>query len=56
MRAVQTKREAPGGWRATQGEIPVTGMRKIYCAGFWLQGLFFRAVEAQGIEIGGSKS
>ena len=46
MRAVQTKREAPGGWRATQGRIPVTGMKVTYRAGRWVQSLFSRVVWA----------
>jgi hypothetical protein len=44
MRSLLTKRKALGGWRATQGEIPVTGMRLIYRAGRWVQSLFSRAV------------
>jgi hypothetical protein len=44
MRSLLTKRKALGGWRATQGEIPVTGMRSIYRAERWVQSLFSRAV------------
>ena len=40
MRSLLTKRKAPGGWRATQGEIPVTGMKQTYFGGRGLQGLF----------------
>jgi hypothetical protein len=44
MRALHSKKEAPGGWRATQGGIPETGTEPIYFAGRWLQGLFSRIV------------
>jgi hypothetical protein len=44
MSSLLTKRKALGGWRATQGEIPVTGMKLIYRAGRWVQSLFSRAV------------
>jgi hypothetical protein len=42
-----TKRKAPGGWRATQGRIPVTGMPKHYRRWRWVQSPFaeiFRAM------------
>jgi hypothetical protein len=42
MRSLLTKRKALGGWRATQGEIPVTGMSSPYFVGRRLQGLFSR--------------
>jgi hypothetical protein len=44
MSPPQSKRKAPGGWRATQGEIPVTGMKLTYFALRWLQSLFSRVV------------
>ena len=44
MRTIKTKRKTPGGWRASQGRIPVTGMVVIYRAGRWVQSLFSRAV------------
>lgn len=44
MRTIKTKKEAPGGWRATQGRIPVTGMMAIYRTGRWVQSLFSRVV------------
>lgn len=46
MRAGQTKKKALGSWRATQGEIPVTGMKSIYRAERWVQSLFSRLVWA----------
>jgi hypothetical protein len=42
MRSLLTKRKALGGWRATQGEIPVTGMKLSYFVGCGLQGLSSR--------------
>jgi hypothetical protein len=42
MRATRTKRKASGGWRATQGEIPVTGTNSNYPAWSWAQCLFFK--------------
>jgi len=44
MRITRSKRNAPGGWRASQGGIPVTGMLAIYRAGRWVQSLFSRTV------------
>jgi len=46
MRALKTKRKAPGSWRATQGRIPVTGMGTIYSAGRWGQRLLSKIVWA----------
>ena len=46
MRTTRFKRNAPGGWRATQGGIPVTGMVLTYRAGRWVQSLFSWAVWA----------
>ena len=42
MRALLTKRKAQGGWRASKGGIPVTGISKIYFATGLGQGLFSR--------------
>jgi hypothetical protein len=44
MSAFPNEKKAPGGWRATQGGIPVTGMKVIYFALRWLQSLFSRVV------------
>ena len=44
MRALHSKKEAPGGWRATQGGIPERGMESTYFVGRRLQGLFSRIV------------
>lgn len=46
MSAIKTKRKAPGGWRATQGRIPVAGIEAIYFAGRLLQSLFSQVVWA----------
>lgn len=46
MRTIETKKEAPGGWRATQGRIPVTGIKVTYGVGRWVQSLFSRVVWA----------
>jgi hypothetical protein len=48
MRALNYKKEAPGGWRATQGRIPVTGIWVTYFAGRCLQVLFLRIASAMG--------
>lgn len=48
MRALHLKKEAPGGWRATQGRIPVTGICLNYFAGHCLQVLFLRIASAMG--------
>lgn len=44
MRWLDSKKEAPGGWRATQGRIPVTGIRSTYRVGRRVQSLFSLAV------------
>jgi hypothetical protein len=46
MRSIRTKRKAPGGWRATQGGIPVSGIKVVYRVGRWVQRLFSRTVWA----------
>ena len=46
MSAIKTKRKAQGGWRATQGRIPVAGIEAIYFAGRLLQSLFSQVVWA----------
>ena len=48
MRALHLKKEALGGWRATQGRIPVTGIWLTYFAGRCLQVLFLRIASAMG--------
>jgi hypothetical protein len=46
MSAFPNEKKAPGGWRATQGGIPVTGTKVIYRVGRWVQRLFSRTVWA----------
>jgi hypothetical protein len=48
MRALRLKKEAPEGWRATQGRIPVTGIWLTYFAGQCLQVLFLRITSEMG--------
>jgi hypothetical protein len=51
MRTLLTKRKAQGGWRASKGGIPVTGISKTYFATGWGQGLFsqvFHGCERRG--------
>jgi hypothetical protein len=48
MRITRSKRNAPGGWRASQGGIPVTGIKLTYFAGRCLQVLFLRIASAMG--------
>lgn len=51
MSPPKTKRKAPGGWRASQGGIPVTGIDKPYFPQCWLQGLISNAAEALDIAM-----
>ena len=48
MRITRSKRNAPGGWRVSQGGIPVTGIKLTYFAGRCLQVLFLRIASAMG--------
>jgi hypothetical protein len=48
MMALETKRKAPGSWRATQGRIPVIGTLTIYSAGRWVQRLLSNIAWALG--------
>lgn len=40
MSPPRTKEEAPGGWRAPQGRIPVTGIVKYYRRWRWVESPF----------------